>query len=129
MCCGVVWHGVAWRVVPRALVNDAFKTDLCLLHPPHAIAAACVHLAAAMSQVDVCKWLEEMRVDMPVVRQAWLVHPGCRAMVPLCGHATAPMPLWHRATALPCYCGHATVLVQCCATGRQWETVSGMPLY
>jgi len=52
----------------RGIVNDTYKTDLILLHPPHLIALACIHIASVLKEKDSIAWFEELRVDMNVVR-------------------------------------------------------------
>ncbi|CAI7749171.1 unnamed protein product [Closterium sp. NIES-53] len=54
---------VAW-----SMVNDSFKTDLSLCHPPFIIALACIHLVALMRHLPLLPWLEGLRVDMHRVR-------------------------------------------------------------
>ncbi|CAI5494312.1 unnamed protein product [Closterium sp. Naga37s-1] len=47
-----------------SMVNDSFKTDLSLCHPPFIIALACIHLVALMRHLPLLPWLEGLRVDM-----------------------------------------------------------------
>ncbi|KAL1447961.1 hypothetical protein MTO96_006534 [Rhipicephalus appendiculatus] len=42
---------MAWKVV-----NDSLRTDVCLLHPPHQIALACLHVACVILQRDCKHW-------------------------------------------------------------------------
>jgi cyclin C len=49
----------AWRVV-----NDAYRTDVCLMYPPSLIALACLHIACVMQKKDTKQWFSELNVDM-----------------------------------------------------------------
>lgn len=51
----------------RGLVNDTYKMDLILVHPPHLIALACIYIASVLREKDTTAWFEELRVDMNVV--------------------------------------------------------------
>ncbi|PNY07735.1 cyclin-c1-2-like protein [Trifolium pratense] len=48
------------------LVNDTYKMDLMLVHPPHQIALACIYIASVLREKDTTVWYEELRVDMNV---------------------------------------------------------------
>ncbi|KAJ6874280.1 cyclin-C1-2-like isoform X1 [Populus alba x Populus x berolinensis] len=50
------------------LVNDTYKMDLILVHPPHIIALACIYIASVYREKDSTAWFEELRVDMNVVK-------------------------------------------------------------
>uniref|UniRef100_A0A2P2LE93 B-like cyclin n=2 Tax=Rhizophora mucronata TaxID=61149 RepID=A0A2P2LE93_RHIMU len=50
------------------LVNDTYKMDLILVHPPHLIALACIYIASVQRDKDITTWFEELRVDMNVVK-------------------------------------------------------------
>ncbi|RDX91451.1 Cyclin-C1-2 [Mucuna pruriens] len=52
----------------RGLVNDTYKMDLILVHPPHLIALACIYIASVLREKDTTAWFEELRVDMNVVK-------------------------------------------------------------
>uniref|UniRef100_A0A804JRG4 Cyclin-like domain-containing protein n=1 Tax=Musa acuminata subsp. malaccensis TaxID=214687 RepID=A0A804JRG4_MUSAM len=54
---------VAW-----GLVNDTYKMDLILIHPPHMIALACIYIACVLKDKDLTTWFEELRVDMNIVK-------------------------------------------------------------
>lgn len=50
----------AWTIV-----NDSYRTDVCLLYPPSLIALACIHMAAIMQKKDKVKeWFADLNVDM-----------------------------------------------------------------
>ncbi|KAL2569345.1 hypothetical protein AAZV13_18G123300 [Glycine max] len=49
-------------------VNDTYKMDLILVHPPHLIALACIYIASVLREKDTTAWFEELRVDMNVVK-------------------------------------------------------------
>ncbi|CAA3010339.1 cyclin-C1-2-like isoform X1 [Olea europaea subsp. europaea] len=50
------------------LVNDTYKMDLILIHPPHLIALACLYIASVQKDKENTAWFEELRVDMNVVK-------------------------------------------------------------
>ncbi|KAK4743822.1 hypothetical protein SAY87_010134 [Trapa incisa] len=50
------------------LVNDTYKMDLILVHPPHLIALACIYIASVYKDKDTTAWFEELCVDMNVVK-------------------------------------------------------------
>lgn len=50
------------------LVNDTYKMDLILVHPPHLIALACIYVASVLKDKENTAWFEELRVDMNVVK-------------------------------------------------------------
>lgn len=51
----------------RGLVNDTYKMDLILVHPPYLIALACIYIASVLREKDTTAWFEELHVDMNVV--------------------------------------------------------------
>ncbi|KAI3450827.1 hypothetical protein Pfo_007492 [Paulownia fortunei] len=50
------------------LVNDTYKMDLILIHPPHLIALACIYIASVQKDKENTAWFEELQVDMNVVK-------------------------------------------------------------
>ncbi|KAL1329822.1 hypothetical protein HN51_047009 [Arachis hypogaea] len=50
------------------VINDTYKMDLILVHPPHLIALACIYIASVFREKDTTAWFEELRVDMNVVK-------------------------------------------------------------
>ncbi|KAH7517596.1 cyclin-C1-2 [Ziziphus jujuba] len=50
------------------LLNDTYKMDLILVHPPHLIALASIYIASVLRDKDTTAWFEELRVDMNVVK-------------------------------------------------------------
>ncbi|KAA8550577.1 hypothetical protein F0562_002261 [Nyssa sinensis] len=50
------------------LVNDTYKMDLILIHPPHLIALACIYVASVLNDKESTTWFEELQVDMNVVK-------------------------------------------------------------
>jgi len=50
------------------LVNDTYKMDLILIHPPHLIALACLYVASVLKDKENTAWFEELRADMNVVK-------------------------------------------------------------
>lgn len=69
-------------LLSRYVVNDSYRTDLCLLYPPYLIAIAALYVASVLKdrdkKPDVKQWFAELTVDMNDVRD-WLVCPGCTA--------------------------------------------------
>lgn len=51
----------------RGIVNDTYKMDLILVHPPHLIALACIYIASVLKDKEITSWFEELRTDMNVV--------------------------------------------------------------
>ena len=45
----------------RALLNDSYRTDLCLLYPPRPLAMACMHVASVLAQQRLQPWLQSLR--------------------------------------------------------------------
>lgn len=61
----------------RGLVNDTYKMDLILIHPPHLIALACIYIASVQKDKENTAWFEELRVDMNVVSHlGYIFWPG-----------------------------------------------------
>lgn len=50
------------------LINDTYKMDLILIHPPHLITLACIYIASVLKDKETTAWFEELRVDMNVVK-------------------------------------------------------------
>ncbi|KAI3682583.1 hypothetical protein L1987_82657 [Smallanthus sonchifolius] len=50
------------------LVNDTYKMDLILIHPPHLIGLACIYAASVFKEKDNAAWFEDLRADMNVVK-------------------------------------------------------------
>lgn len=63
----IVKNDLYAKLIRRGLVNDTYKMDLILVHPPHLIALACICIASAYKDRDTTSWFEELRVDMNVV--------------------------------------------------------------
>ncbi|KAL2241461.1 UNVERIFIED_CONTAM: Cyclin-C1-2 [Sesamum indicum] len=49
-------------------VNDTYKMDLILIHPPHLISLACIYIASVQKEKENTAWFEELRVDMNLVK-------------------------------------------------------------
>lgn len=54
--------------VSWSLVNDLYRTDLILMHPPFMMALACIYIASVLQERDTLAWFEELRVDMNVIK-------------------------------------------------------------
>ena len=55
---------VAWRVV-----NDTYRTDVCLMYPPSLIALACLNISCVIQKKDSKQWFSELSVDMEKVER------------------------------------------------------------
>jgi len=51
----------------RGLVNDTYRMDLILIHPPFLITLACIYIASVHKEKDIRTWFEELSVDMNIV--------------------------------------------------------------
>ncbi|KAK1295182.1 Cyclin-C1-1 [Acorus calamus] len=51
-----------------SLVNDSYRMDLILVHPPYMIALACINIASVLKEKNATAWFEELRVDMNAVK-------------------------------------------------------------
>lgn len=60
-CCGLCVD------VARAVLNDSYRTDLCLLYPPQPIALACMHVASVLAQHSLKPWLQSLSCDLDEV--------------------------------------------------------------
>eukprot|EP00300_Choanocystis_sp_HF-7_P040085 c6500_g1_i2.p1 GENE.c6500_g1_i2~~c6500_g1_i2.p1 ORF type:complete len:309 (+),score=69.31 c6500_g1_i2:18-944(+) len=50
-----------------AIVNDSFKSDVCLIHPPHETALAAMFMAAQTLDIELTSWLQSLDYDMTTV--------------------------------------------------------------
>ncbi|CAL9242651.1 unnamed protein product, partial [Arabidopsis halleri] len=50
------------------LVNDTYRMDLSLIHPPFLITLACIYIASVHKEKDIRTWFEELSVDMNIVK-------------------------------------------------------------
>ncbi|CAI9107374.1 OLC1v1006712C1 [Oldenlandia corymbosa var. corymbosa] len=50
------------------IVNDTYKMDLILIHPPHLIALACIYIASVLKDKENTAWFEELQTDMNLVK-------------------------------------------------------------
>ncbi|GJR22813.1 cyclin-C1-2-like protein isoform X1 [Tanacetum coccineum] len=50
------------------IVNDTYRMDLVLIHPPYLIGLACIYVASVLNEKDNTAWFEDLRVDMNVVK-------------------------------------------------------------
>lgn len=57
------------------IVNDSYRTDVCLLYPPHMIALAAIYLTVVLhhadfepgsagDRMDMAQWFADLNVDM-----------------------------------------------------------------
>jgi cyclin C len=77
-CCLIVYHpyrpltqyvadiGQEETLLPLAwrIVNDTYRSDVCMLYPPYLIALAALHMACVVHQKDCKQWFAELSVDM-----------------------------------------------------------------
>ncbi|KAM1003510.1 hypothetical protein ACFX2C_003827 [Malus domestica] len=61
-------NNISMTELTWGVVNDTYKMDLALVHPPHLIALACIYIASVLRDRDTTAWFEELRVDMNVVK-------------------------------------------------------------
>ena len=54
----------AWNVL-----NDSYRSDVCLMFPPHLIALAAIHVSAVTQNRDARIWLDTLEVDFDEVAQ------------------------------------------------------------
>ncbi len=47
-----------------AIVNDSYRTDLCLLYPPYLIAIAAVYMSCTFAEYSVSEWLTKLNVKL-----------------------------------------------------------------
>nr|VDD26656.1 unnamed protein product [Brassica oleracea] len=50
------------------LVNDTYRMDLILTHPPYLITLACIYIAFVYKEKYIRTWFEELSVDMNIVK-------------------------------------------------------------
>ncbi|KAK5577302.1 hypothetical protein RB653_002243 [Dictyostelium firmibasis] len=46
------------------IVNDSYRTDVCLLYPPYVVALGCILLGSYLLKKDIKQWLSELNVEM-----------------------------------------------------------------
>jgi len=46
------------------IVNDSYKTDVCLMYAPYVVGLGCVYLASYLLKKDLKQWFSELNVDM-----------------------------------------------------------------
>lgn len=77
-CCLVIFHpyrpltqyvtdlGQEDVLLPTAwkIVNDTYRSDVCLLYPPYLVALSAIHMAAVVHKKDVKAWFAELSIDM-----------------------------------------------------------------
>ena len=88
----------------RALLNDSYRTHLCLRHPPRPLALACMHVAGVLAQRGLQPWLQSLpscdldevgpkhsMIGMGVWRAAWSELHACMGRF-----WRSAMPCWGR---------------------------------
>ncbi|KAJ0253922.1 Cyclin-C1-1 [Hirschfeldia incana] len=50
------------------IVNDTYKMDLILVHPPYRIALACIYIASVHREKDITAWFQDLNEDMNLVK-------------------------------------------------------------
>ena len=61
----LTYYVACW--LSRGIINDSYKMDLILIHPPHLIALACIFISSVIKDKENPSWFEELRADMNVV--------------------------------------------------------------
>eukprot|EP00189_Rhodosorus_marinus_P004534 CAMPEP_0113958140 /NCGR_PEP_ID=MMETSP0011_2-20120614/3194_1 /TAXON_ID=101924 /ORGANISM="Rhodosorus marinus" /LENGTH=296 /DNA_ID=CAMNT_0000968849 /DNA_START=185 /DNA_END=1075 /DNA_ORIENTATION=+ /assembly_acc=CAM_ASM_000156 len=46
-----------------AMVNDSYRTDVCMNYPPYLIAFACIYMAGSLDNMDMDTWMEKMNIE------------------------------------------------------------------
>lgn len=54
----------AWNIV-----NDSYRTDICLLYPPYLIALSAIYLASFLKEKDLKQWFSDLSVEMAEVQR------------------------------------------------------------
>lgn len=57
-----------WWKPCRAVLNDSYRTNLCLLHAPYMIAIACMHIASVLLGRSIQSWLESLTCNFDEVK-------------------------------------------------------------
>ena len=61
------------RAARRAVLNDSYRTDVSLVHPPYVVAIGCMAIAAALTDRNVQPWLEGLACDLNEARACLLL--------------------------------------------------------
>ena len=52
----------------RAVLNDSYRTDICVMYSPQLIAMACMHVASVLVRHNLQPWLSTLPCDLDKVR-------------------------------------------------------------
>lgn len=52
------------------ILNDSFRSDACLLHPPYIIAIACLFMAGTVMDRDMRGWISSLKIETQDVIEA-----------------------------------------------------------
>jgi len=47
-----------------SIINDSYRTDLSLMHPPYVIALAAIYLTSNIKDKDIRQWFSDLNVEM-----------------------------------------------------------------
>ncbi|XP_019097257.1 PREDICTED: cyclin-C1-1-like isoform X3 [Camelina sativa] len=61
-------NDVNMNQITWGIVNDTYKMDLILVHPPYRIALACIYIASVHREKDITAWFEDLHEDMNLVK-------------------------------------------------------------
>ncbi|CAH8359484.1 unnamed protein product [Eruca vesicaria subsp. sativa] len=61
-------NDVNMNQITWGIVNDTYKMDLILVHPPYRIALACIYIASVHRDKDITAWFEDLHEDMNLVK-------------------------------------------------------------
>ncbi|KAL1207462.1 Cyclin-C1-1 [Cardamine amara subsp. amara] len=61
-------NDVNMKQITWGIVNDTYKMDLILVHPPYRIALACIYIASVHREKDITAWFEDLHEDMNLVK-------------------------------------------------------------
>eukprot|EP01125_Pyxidicula_operculata_P003396 TRINITY_DN1410_c0_g1_i2.p1 TRINITY_DN1410_c0_g1~~TRINITY_DN1410_c0_g1_i2.p1 ORF type:complete len:147 (-),score=22.65 TRINITY_DN1410_c0_g1_i2:12-452(-) len=58
--CGLAeYKEDVWKII-----NDTYRTDVCLTTPPHIITLACIYFTATLKEKDVSQWFDSLNFDV-----------------------------------------------------------------
>jgi len=52
-----------------SILNDSYRTDICVLYPPYLIALTCIYMASVLLPCDLKQWFAELSVDMKEIAE------------------------------------------------------------
>ena len=83
------------------MLNDSYRTDVCLLHAPYVVAIGCMGVAAALTERDLQPWLAGLTCDLNEVTVRAACYAPCLPLYALRAHEH--MGFTHPAEHRPCW--------------------------